>query len=187
MTLGSNEFIHLILLSRRTSNFILLSLGVPTKIFACIFTFLPQKLLTFHAQINKSLNKTKRKKWHESILARRFPRVPSSSASWWVLLLQSGTIINYERFTFDNRDILKNGPFLLLNERHLFNNGYLASCNHTLQWNAINSESAMGNRKSDQGHDGYEHWHLSYYRYLEGYGVKVHRRKKIQPDLNVKS
>lgn len=128
MTLGSNAFIHLILCS---SNFILLLLARPTYIDICIFSSSPQKLLTFHAQFNKCPNKQKQtlsgEKWHESILARSFPHRSKLIGS------RSCTRINFEHFTFDNKDILKNRPFLLLSMRQHFEQQPPAGCNHALQ------------------------------------------------------
>lgn len=114
LTLGSNAFIHLILCSACSGNFISLCTSASQThwFFVCIFAPSLQKLLTFHAQFNKCLNKQKQilsgGKWHESLLARCFPPwFPPVRQGWWLLLLRSSTLINYERFTFDNKDILK--------------------------------------------------------------------------------
>lgn len=79
---------------------------------SAFFASSPQKLLTFHAQFNKCLNKQKQilsgGKWHESFLARCFPPVPSPfGQADGFSLLRRGVLINYERFTSDNKDILK--------------------------------------------------------------------------------
>ena len=41
------------------------------------------------------------------------PTFPPLQQADGFLLLRSSTVINYEHFTFDNKDILKNRPFLL--------------------------------------------------------------------------
>lgn len=129
MTLGSDAFIHLILCS---SNFISFLLAWPTNWLSPP----PHRnhLCFVLALINISMNK-------KQILSGKNPIMNE----FWLFGKRNAfcSLTTYEHFSFDNKDVLKNLPFLVL----------LAGCNHTAERNAINRKSEMRNCKGDQAND----------------------------------
>lgn len=141
MTLASNEFIHLILCSGCTSNFILLSLARPT------YRFLSAFLLSCHRnclrfmlrQINVSINKNKfcqeksgmNQFWLDA--SHVFPPLRLADEFCSSRAAQSSTI---SISLLTTKTFFKIGHFSSSMWNNTFNNSYLAGCKYTLQWNA---------------------------------------------------